>query len=32
MFDGMAAVMQSEDATEGVRSFMERREAVFKGR
>jgi hypothetical protein len=25
-------VMSSEDAAEGVRSFMERREAVFKGR
>jgi enoyl-CoA hydratase/carnithine racemase len=32
MFKGMAAVMQSEDAAEGVRSFVERREAVFKGR
>jgi enoyl-CoA hydratase len=32
MFDGMAAVMRSEDAAEGVRSFVERREAVFRGR
>jgi enoyl-CoA hydratase len=28
----LGPVMQSEDAAEGVRSFMERREAVFKGR
>mgnify|MGYP000545451719 CR=1 FL=1 len=32
IFDDMARVMGSEDAQEGVRSFMERREAVFKGR
>jgi enoyl-CoA hydratase/carnithine racemase len=32
MFRGMADVMRSEDAAEGVRSFLERREAVFHGR
>jgi enoyl-CoA hydratase/carnithine racemase len=32
VFDDMAAVMSSEDAQEGVRSFVERRSAVFKGR
>jgi len=32
MFRGLAEVMRSEDAAEGVRSFIERREAVFKGR
>jgi enoyl-CoA hydratase/carnithine racemase len=32
MFAGMATVMRSEDAAEGVRSFVERREALFKGR
>ncbi len=32
MFAGMAEVMRSEDAAEGVRSFAERREAVFRGR
>jgi enoyl-CoA hydratase len=31
-FRGMAKVMRSEDAAEGVRSFVERREAVFRGR
>jgi hypothetical protein len=32
MFRRMADVMRSEDAAEGVRSFVERREAVFRGR
>jgi enoyl-CoA hydratase len=32
MFDDLARVMRSEDAAEGVRSFIERREAQFKGR
>jgi len=32
MFRGMGEVMRSEDAAEGVRSFVERREAVFRGR
>lgn len=31
-FDDLRPVMMSEDAAEGVRSFMERRKAVFKGR
>jgi enoyl-CoA hydratase/carnithine racemase len=31
MFEGMAEVMRSADAAEGVRSFVERRDAVFKG-
>jgi enoyl-CoA hydratase/carnithine racemase len=31
-FRGMKDVMRSEDAAEGVRSFVERREAVFRGR
>lgn len=31
LFDDMAHVMQSEDAQEGVQSFVERREAKFKG-
>jgi enoyl-CoA hydratase/carnithine racemase len=32
LFDDMPQVMRSEDAQEGVRSFLERRSAVFKGR
>jgi enoyl-CoA hydratase/carnithine racemase len=32
VFDDMPLVMGSEDAQEGVRSFLERRPAVFKGR
>lgn len=32
VFEDMTTVMRSEDAAEGVRSFMERRAAVFKGR
>ena len=32
LWKDLRPVMQSEDAAEGVRSFMERREAVFKGR
>ncbi|MFC3681908.1 crotonase/enoyl-CoA hydratase family protein [Bacterioplanoides pacificum] len=32
VFDDMPAVMTSDDAHEGVMSFMQRREAVFKGR
>ncbi|MBP7485729.1 MAG: crotonase/enoyl-CoA hydratase family protein [Aquabacterium sp.] len=32
LFTDMLPVMQSQDAAEGVRSFMERREAVFTGR
>jgi enoyl-CoA hydratase/carnithine racemase len=31
-FRGMVDVMRSEDAAEGVRSFVERRDAVFRGR
>jgi enoyl-CoA hydratase/carnithine racemase len=32
MFRDLVPVMRSEDAKEGVQSFIERREAVFKGR
>lgn len=32
MFRDLVPVMSSEDAAEGVQSFLERREAVFKGR
>ncbi|MGB0219356.1 MAG: crotonase/enoyl-CoA hydratase family protein [Sinimarinibacterium flocculans] len=32
VFEDMGAVMHSEDAQEGVQSFLERRDAVFKGR
>ncbi|WP_281783812.1 crotonase/enoyl-CoA hydratase family protein [Sinimarinibacterium flocculans] len=32
VFEDMGAVMHSEDAHEGVQSFLERRDAVFKGR
>lgn len=32
VFDDMPGVLQSEDAKEGVNSFLERREARFKGR
>jgi enoyl-CoA hydratase len=32
LFDDMAGVMESEDLQEGVRSFLERRDAVFRGR
>lgn len=32
VFDDLPAVMRSEDAREGVQSFLERRDAVFKGR
>ncbi|KAA1193952.1 crotonase/enoyl-CoA hydratase family protein [Pseudohalioglobus sediminis] len=32
MFADLVPVMQSEDADEGIQSFLERREAVFKGR
>lgn len=32
MFADLMPVMQSEDAAEGLRSFVERRKAVFKGR
>lgn len=31
IFDDMPGVMRSEDAREGVQSFLERRDAVFKG-
>ncbi len=32
LMPGMARIMKSEDAKEGVQSFVKRREAVFKGR
>ena len=32
IFQDLAPVMASEDAAEGVQSFLERREAVFRGR
>jgi enoyl-CoA hydratase len=32
VFDDFPEVMRSEDAAEGVRSFLERRDAAFKGR
>lgn len=32
LFPNLLPVMQSEDALEGIQSFLERREAVFKGR
>ncbi len=32
IFDDMTQVMNSEDSKEGVRSFLERRSAVFRGR
>lgn len=32
LFDDMPRVMGSEDAQEGLRSFVERRSAVFKGK
>lgn len=32
VFDDMPGVLNSEDAQEGVNSFLERREAMFKGR
>jgi enoyl-CoA hydratase/carnithine racemase len=32
IFDDMAEVLQSEDAKEGIQSFNERRDAVFKGK
>lgn len=32
MFADLVPVMQSEDTAEGIQSFVERREAVFKGR
>ncbi len=32
MFDDLVPVMQSEDAREGVQSFVERRKAVFQGK
>ena len=32
VFDDMPSVMQSEDASEGIRSFLERRDANFQGK
>ena len=32
IFTDLVPVMKSEDAQEGIASFLERREAVFKGR
>jgi len=32
LFKELLPVMQSEDAAEGIRSFIERRDAVFQGR
>lgn len=32
IFSDLVPIMQSEDAAEGIQSFVERREAVFKGR
>jgi len=32
MFEDLVPVMKSEDAAEGVQSFIERRKAVFKGK
>lgn len=32
LFDDLRPVMQSDDVEEGIRSFLERRDAVFKGR
>jgi enoyl-CoA hydratase/carnithine racemase len=32
MFLDLAPVMKSQDAAEGIRSFLERRKAVFHGR
>jgi len=32
LFADLAPVMESEDVQEGIQSFLERRDAVFKGR
>jgi hypothetical protein len=32
MFAGLIPVMKSDDAAEGVKSFLEKRKAVFQGR